>query len=213
MPDPASGSPAVTGASRRWPWTRPSTYSSSHPEQKAQVRVRPPPRAMRLDRRLYSAVSFPADCGFVAGTEGADSEPLDALVLPEDPTFPGCWVRARVVGVSWIRYDKEGESRREAKIITVAEGDPTFEEAQDWTSSPSTCCANWRTSSTSTRCSSPAPPGARRLRGPPGRPPRDRGGPGPRQAVRAQVIRVSPAPSARPGRAPWLLGCSAVHSA
>jgi len=84
-------------------------------------------RAMRLDRRLYSAVSFPADYGFVAGTEGADGEPLDALVLLEDATFPGCWVRARVVGVFWIRYDKEGESRREAKLITVAEGDPNFD--------------------------------------------------------------------------------------
>ena len=88
-------------------------------------------RAMRLDRRLYSAVSFPADYGFVAGTEGIDGEPLDALVLLEDATFPGCWVRARVVGVFWIRYDKQGESRREAKIITVAEGDPNFQEVQD----------------------------------------------------------------------------------
>ncbi|HEX2156607.1 MAG TPA: inorganic diphosphatase [Actinomycetes bacterium] len=66
-------------------------------------------RAMRLDRRLYSAVTFPADYGFVAGTEGADGEPLDALVLLEDPTFPGCWVRARVVGMFWIRYDKQGQ--------------------------------------------------------------------------------------------------------
>jgi inorganic pyrophosphatase len=67
----------------------------------------------------------------VAGTEGADREPLDALVLLEDPTFPGCWVRARVVGVFWIRYDKQGETRREAKLITVAEGDPNFAEVQD----------------------------------------------------------------------------------
>jgi inorganic pyrophosphatase len=88
-------------------------------------------RGMRLDRRLYSAVSFPADYGFVAGTEGADGEPLDALVLLEDPTFPGCWVRARVVGVFWIRYDNDGESRREAKLITVADGDPNFEGVQD----------------------------------------------------------------------------------
>jgi inorganic pyrophosphatase len=50
---------------------------------------------MRLDRRLYSAVSFPAHHGFVAGTDGVDGEPLDALVLLEDATFPGCWVRAR----------------------------------------------------------------------------------------------------------------------
>ena len=60
-------------------------------------------QALRLDRRLCSAVSFPADYGFVAGTEGADGEPPDALGLLEDPTFPGCWVRARVVGVCWSR--------------------------------------------------------------------------------------------------------------
>jgi inorganic pyrophosphatase len=40
-------------------------------------------------------------------------------------------MRARVVGVFWIRHDKQGQSRREAKLITVAEGDPNFEEVQD----------------------------------------------------------------------------------
>ena len=47
------------------------------------------------------------------------------------PWTPGCWVRARVVGVFWIRYDKQGESHLEAEIITVAEGDPNVDDVQD----------------------------------------------------------------------------------
>ncbi|HEX3541155.1 MAG TPA: inorganic diphosphatase [Acidimicrobiales bacterium] len=50
---------------------------------------------LRLDRRLYSATVFPADYGYVADTTGADGEALDALVLSDDGTFPGCWVAAR----------------------------------------------------------------------------------------------------------------------
>jgi Inorganic pyrophosphatase len=153
---------------------------------------------MRLDRRLYSAVSFPADYGFVAGTEGADGDPLDALVLLEDPTFPGCWVRARVVGVFWIRYAKEGETHREAKIITVADGDPNFQEVEDLDQLPEHLLAELGTSSTSTKCWSqepPRPPTATRATRPPSARSR-RPGSGPR----------GPGPSdpRRPGSAPGL---------
>ena len=48
---------------------------------------------IRLDRRLFSATVYPADYGFVPDTLAEDGDPLDALVLLEDPTFPGCWVR------------------------------------------------------------------------------------------------------------------------
>lgn len=53
---------------------------------------------MRLDRRILGAVAFPADYGFVPGTVGEDGEPLDALALLDEPTYPGIWVAARVVG-------------------------------------------------------------------------------------------------------------------
>ena len=46
-----------------------------------------------LDRRLFSATTYPADYGFIPDTLGEDGDPLDALVLLEDPTFPGVWVR------------------------------------------------------------------------------------------------------------------------
>jgi len=50
---------------------------------------------MRLDRRIVGAVAYPADYGFVPGTVGEDGEPLDALVLLDEPTYPGCPGRSR----------------------------------------------------------------------------------------------------------------------
>jgi len=73
-------------------------------------------KGMRLDRRLFSATVYPADYGFIPDTVGEDGEVLDALVLTEEPTFPGCWVTGRPIGVFWIAYD----GSREAKILAEA---------------------------------------------------------------------------------------------
>jgi inorganic pyrophosphatase len=83
--------------------------------------------AMRLDRRLYSAVSFPADHGLVAGTESADRGAHGRLVLlgPDVPELLGS--RRRVF---WIRCDKQGESRRAANPSRWPRGDPNFDEVQ-----------------------------------------------------------------------------------
>ena len=48
-----------------------------------------------LDRRLFTATTYPADYGFVPDTLGGDGDPLDALVLLDDPVYPGVWVEAR----------------------------------------------------------------------------------------------------------------------
>ena len=88
--------------------------------------------AMRLDRRLYSATVFPADYGYVAETKSADGEALDALVLSEGGTFPGCWVLARPIGVCWITYPgHRGQETREAKIVAVPDADPGWAEVGD----------------------------------------------------------------------------------
>jgi inorganic pyrophosphatase len=79
---------------------------------------------IRLDRRLFSATVYPADYGFIPDTLGEDGDPLDALILLDDPTFPGCWVSARPVGVFWMDDDKGPD----AKIICVAAGDPRYED-------------------------------------------------------------------------------------
>ncbi len=82
---------------------------------------------MRLDRRLFSATVYPADYGFVPETLAEDGDPLDALVLVEDPTFPGCLVRARPVGVFWM----EDEKGPDAKIICVPDHDPGWTGTTD----------------------------------------------------------------------------------
>ena len=87
---------------------------------------------IRLDRRLFSATVYPADYGFIPDTLGEDGDPLDALVLVEDPTFPGCWVSGRPVGVFWMEDDKGPD----AKIICVPAGDPRWDSVKEITDLP-----------------------------------------------------------------------------
>jgi inorganic pyrophosphatase len=82
-----------------------------------------------LDRVLYSSVHYPTDYGFVLGTLGEDGDPLDALVVVEEPTFPGCHVMARPIGV----LDMRDEKGRDHKILAVPQGDPRFGRVQDLT--------------------------------------------------------------------------------
>jgi inorganic pyrophosphatase len=77
---------------------------------------------IRLDRRLFSATVYPADYGFVPDTLAEDGDPLDVLVLLEDPTFPGCWIGARPVGLLWM----EDEKGHDAKILCVEPSDPRY---------------------------------------------------------------------------------------
>ncbi len=88
---------------------------------------------MRLDRRLFSATVYPADYGFLPDTLGEDGDPLDALVLLDDPTFPGCLVRAHPVGVFWMSDEKGPD----AKIICVPVDDPRSGRVTDLADLPS----------------------------------------------------------------------------
>jgi inorganic pyrophosphatase len=87
---------------------------------------------IRLDRRLHTSTAYPADYGFVPETLASDGDPLDALVVLEDPTFPGCLVRARVLGVFWMRDEKGPD----AKLITVLAGEPMWAAAHELSDLP-----------------------------------------------------------------------------
>jgi inorganic pyrophosphatase len=82
---------------------------------------------IRLDRVLFSAVHYPADYGFVMGTLGGDGDPLDAIVVVEEPTFPGCVLPARPIGTLLMRDEKGTDE----KILAVPIGDPRFDEVQE----------------------------------------------------------------------------------
>jgi inorganic pyrophosphatase len=77
---------------------------------------------IRLDRVLYSSVHYPTDYGFLPGTLSGDGDPLDILVVVEEPTFPGCHLRARPVG-TLMMVDEQGEDE---KILAVPVDDPRF---------------------------------------------------------------------------------------
>src|SRR5512140_379787 len=81
---------------------------------------------IRLDRVLFSSVHYPADYGFVTDTLGGDGDPLDALVVVEEPTFPGCILPARPIG-TLLRRDEHGPDE---KILAVPVGDPRFDEVR-----------------------------------------------------------------------------------
>jgi inorganic pyrophosphatase len=82
---------------------------------------------IRLDRRLFSATVYPADYGYVPDTLAEDGDPLDALVLLDDPTFPGCWVTCRPVAVLWMEDDKGPD----AKLICVPMSDVRWDKVAD----------------------------------------------------------------------------------
>ena len=80
-----------------------------------------------LDRRLFTSMSYPADYGYVEGTLGEDGDPLDALVLVGEPTFPGCRIRVRAVGV----FHMADEKGPDAKILCVPLNDPSWSRVAD----------------------------------------------------------------------------------
>jgi inorganic pyrophosphatase len=82
---------------------------------------------LKLDRTLFTATTDPADYGFVDDTLGEDGDPLDALVLLESPTFPGCLIRARAVGMFRMTDEKGGDD----KVLCVPAADPRMEHLRD----------------------------------------------------------------------------------
>jgi inorganic pyrophosphatase len=82
---------------------------------------------IRLDRMLFTATSYPSDYGFVPDTLAEDGDPIDALVMLDEPTFPGCIVRSRVIAVFWMR-DERGP---DAKLLCVPADDPRYAHLQE----------------------------------------------------------------------------------
>ena len=82
---------------------------------------------IRLDRMLFTSTRYPHDYGFIPGTLAEDSDPLDAMVILEEPTFPGCLVAVRPIAVFWMTDEKGPD----AKILTVPAHDPRYAALQD----------------------------------------------------------------------------------
>ena len=75
-----------------------------------------------LSRVLYQSVAYPAEYGFIPGTLADDGDALDVVVLIDQPTFSGCLMRVRPIGI--LRLRQEGE--RDDKVLCVAVSDPLY---------------------------------------------------------------------------------------
>lgn len=78
--------------------------------------------AFRLDRALHSPIYYPGDYGFVPQTLAEDDDPLDVLILVIQPTFPGCIVKARPIGLLKMIDDGKPDD----KILAVPVGEPAY---------------------------------------------------------------------------------------
>lgn len=83
--------------------------------------------AYKLKKVLPEGAVFPFDFGSIPGTEAPDGDPLDVLLLMDEPAFPGCLVEARLIGVIEARQSKNGDSKRNDRLIGVAAKSTTHE--------------------------------------------------------------------------------------
>ncbi len=84
-------------------------------------------KMLKFDRMLFSAVHYPTDYGFILDTLAGDGDPLDVLVLVWEPTFPGCLVEVKPVGL-FKMWDEKGSDE---KILCIPLGDPTWNYIDD----------------------------------------------------------------------------------
>jgi inorganic pyrophosphatase len=91
-----------------------------------------PSGAIKLDRVLSSAVFYPGDYGFIPRTYYDDGDPLDVLVVTNAPTFPGCIVEARPIGIFHLRDRGEPDD----KILAVLHYDPFFSDINHYNDLP-----------------------------------------------------------------------------
>jgi len=82
---------------------------------------------IRLDRMLFTSTAYPEDYGYIENTLGQDGDPLDALVILQAPTFPGCIIKARAIGMFRMTDEAGGDD----KVLCVPTLDPRMEHIRD----------------------------------------------------------------------------------
>ena len=90
-------------------------------------------KCIRLDRVLFSSVHYPTDYGFVPHKCAEDGDHLDVMVVVEEPTFPGCMITVRPIGV----LEMTDENGLDYKILAVPDADPRFTEVRKLRDLPS----------------------------------------------------------------------------
>lgn len=89
-------------------------------------------KVIRFDRMLFSSVHYPSDYGFIPETLALDGDPLDALVLLWEPTFPGCLIEAKPIGLFMMK----DENLPDEKILCVPVKDPLWNHIKNLSDVP-----------------------------------------------------------------------------
>jgi inorganic pyrophosphatase len=87
----------------------------------------------RLDRYLFSSLHYPGDYGFIPQTLAEDGDPLDVLVMVNEPTFTGCLIEARIVGL----FRMKDRDANDFKVLGVPNTDPLYSDYRDLADVPS----------------------------------------------------------------------------
>ena len=88
---------------------------------------------LMLDRYLYASAHYPGDYGFIPQTHAEDGDPLDVIVMVNEPTFPGCLIEARPIGL----FKMKDKGDNDYKVLAVPNTDPIFAEYHDlWRVAP-----------------------------------------------------------------------------
>lgn len=87
---------------------------------------------IRLDRYLYASSHYPGDYGFIPQTLAEDEDPLDILVMVNEPTFSGCLIEARIVGLFKMKDNRQNDF----KLLGVPNSDPLFAEFHELNNVP-----------------------------------------------------------------------------
>ena len=96
-----------------------------------KLKYDPAKRMYKLSKVMPEGMVFPYDFGFVPGTKAPDGDPLDVLVLTDEPLFPGCLVDTVLVGVIELEQEAEGKMTRNDRLISVAQASLLYSEVTD----------------------------------------------------------------------------------
>ena len=96
-----------------------------------KLKYDPAKRLYKLSKVMPEGMVFPYDFGFVPATKAEDGDPLDVLVLTDEPLFPGCLVDCVLVGAIEMEQEEEGEKKRNDRLIAVAQASLLYSEIKD----------------------------------------------------------------------------------
>ena len=86
---------------------------------------------MKLSKVMPEGMMFPYDFGFLPNTKSEDGDPLDVLILSDEPTFPACQIDCRIIGVIKAKQRENGKETRNDRLIAVAAASVLYAAVQD----------------------------------------------------------------------------------